>query len=59
MLQHRVYNGILASEKDTALVLQYLADLWGYEVVLAEIAAQSDTVLKKHSATPTRGLTPV
>jgi stage V sporulation protein R len=59
MLQHRVYNGILASEKDTALVLQHLADLWGYEVVLAEIAAQSDTVLKKHSATPTRGLAAV
>jgi len=56
MLQHRVYNGILTSEKDTALVLQHLADLWGYEVVLSEISAQSETVLKKHSAAPARGL---
>jgi stage V sporulation protein R len=56
MLQHRVYNGIVTSEKDTQLVLQYLADLWGYEVQLSEVAAQSDTVIKKLSAAPTRGL---
>ncbi len=56
ILQHRVYNGIVTSEKDTELVLQYLADLWGYEVQLSEVAAQSDTVIKKHSAGPTRGL---
>ena len=56
ILHHRVYSGILAEEKDTKLVLQHLADLWGYEVVLAEVAAQSETVLKQHSATPKRGL---
>ncbi len=56
ILQHRVYNGIVTSEKDTGLVLQYLADLWGYEVQLSEVAAQSDTVIKKHSAAPARGL---
>jgi stage V sporulation protein R len=56
ILQHRVYNGIVTADTDTELVLQYLADLWGYEVQLSEVATQSDTVIKKHSAAPTRGL---
>jgi stage V sporulation protein R len=52
MLQHRVYSGILVKENDTAQVLQYLANLWGYEVTLVEVSAQSDAILKKHSASP-------
>jgi stage V sporulation protein R len=52
MLQHRVYSGILVKESDTAQVLQYLADLWGYEVTLAEVSAQSDAILKRHNAAP-------
>ncbi len=52
MLQHRVYSGILVHEKDTAQVLQHLANLWGYEVTMAELSAQSDAVLKQHSARP-------
>ena len=55
MLRHRVYSGILLNEKDTAAVLQNLAELWGYEVSLTEVAAQSDTVLKQHSVAPARG----
>jgi len=54
MLQHRVYAGILTNEKDTKMVLQHLANLWGYEVTLTEVAAQSDTVLKQHRAAPVR-----
>jgi stage V sporulation protein R len=54
MLQHRVYSGILTREKDTAMVLQHLANLWGYEVKLTELSAQSDVVLKQHSAAPAR-----
>jgi stage V sporulation protein R len=52
ILQHRVYSGILTKEKDTAMALQHLANLWGYEVTLSEVNAQTDAVLKKHSATP-------
>jgi stage V sporulation protein R len=52
MLQHRVYSGILTKEKDTGMVLRHLADLWGYEVTLTEVAAQTDVVLKRHSAAP-------
>jgi stage V sporulation protein R len=53
MLQHRVYSGIVVQEKDTAQVLQHLANLWGYEVTMAEVSAHSDAILKKHSAIPT------
>jgi len=52
MLQHRVYSGILVNEKDTAQVLRHLANLWGYEVTMAEVSAQSEAVLKTHSAKP-------
>ena len=52
MLQHRVYSGILVHEKDTAQVLQHLANLWGYEVTMAEISALSDTIIKQHGAVP-------
>jgi stage V sporulation protein R len=54
MLQHRVYSGILAHEKDTAAVLRHLANLWGYEVVLTEVEASTDKVLKTHKAAPAR-----
>ncbi|HQT47382.1 MAG TPA: SpoVR family protein, partial [Acidocella sp.] len=50
ILQHRVYSGILLQEKDTAQVLQHLANLWGYEVTMAEVSAQSETVLKEYRA---------
>ncbi len=50
ILQHRVYSGILVHEKDTMKVLQHLANLWGYEVTLAEVQAQSDTVINQYSA---------
>lgn len=54
MLQHRVHAGRMLSEKDAGMVLGYLADLWGYDVTLAEVAAQSDAVLKRHTASPQR-----
>jgi stage V sporulation protein R len=56
MLQHRVYGGGLLSARDAGAVLQHLADLWGYDVMLAEVDAQSDAVLKQHSAHPTAGI---
>ena len=54
MLQHRVYSVILLQERDTAMVLRHLANLWGYEVTLAEVSAQSEAILKQHSAKPSR-----
>jgi len=37
-------------------VLQHLADLWGYEVMLSEVEAQTDHVLKQNTIAPQRGL---
>jgi stage V sporulation protein R len=56
MLHHRVYGGGVISAKDAAAVLQHLADLWGYDVVLSEVEAQTDSVLKQHTARPTSGI---
>ena len=33
-------------------MLQHLADLWGYDVLLKEIDPASDSVLKEHAASP-------
>jgi stage V sporulation protein R len=54
MLQHKVYDGILTREKDTAMVLRHLATLWRYEVTLTEVEAQTDKVLKQHKAGPVK-----
>ncbi len=52
MLQHRVYAGVLTREKDTQSVMRHLATLWGYEVTLAEVSAETNAVLKQLSAAP-------
>lgn len=52
MLQHKVHNGLLTNEKDTQLVLDQLAQLWGYEVTLAEVAHENDAVLRHLKASP-------
>ena len=38
------------------MVLQHLADLWGYDVLLKEIDPGTDAVLKEHAATPRAGI---
>ena len=51
LLRHAVVNGALLHEADAKLVLQHLADLWSYDVLLTEVDA-ADSVLKQHSASP-------
>ncbi|MBP2444958.1 SpoVR family protein [Rhizobium leguminosarum] len=51
LLQHIMMNGSYLQEADTRLVLQHLADLWGYDVLLQEID-DSSTVAREHSASP-------
>ena len=50
ILQHSVLNDVLLAEADTRQVLQHLADLWGYDVLLKEVDPGSGAVLKEHSA---------
>ena len=56
IVHHRVLNKILLEEKDTRLVLQHLADLWGYDVVMKEIDSTTDAVLKEHAISPRPGI---
>ncbi len=53
-LQHRTTAGHLLDEKDARASLRQLADLWGYEVKLLEIDAQTESVLATHLASPPR-----
>ena len=55
ILQHRAMNRILLEEKDARMVLQHIADLWGYDVVMKEIDPATDAVLKEHAASPKAG----
>jgi spore cortex formation protein SpoVR/YcgB (stage V sporulation) len=54
ILRHVVVNGGLLDEDDAKRVLQHLADLWSYDVLLREVDA-TETVLKEHVANP-RGI---
>jgi spore cortex formation protein SpoVR/YcgB (stage V sporulation) len=54
VLHHNVANRILLEAEDTGRVLQHLADLWSYDVLLKEIDNASGVVLKEHRAAPQR-----
>ena len=56
ILQHNAMNRITLEEKDARMVLQHLADLWGYDVVMKEIDPATDAVLKDHAAQPRPGI---
>jgi spore cortex formation protein SpoVR/YcgB (stage V sporulation) len=56
VLQHRALNRVLLEERDARLVLQHLADLWGYDVTLREIDPAGEQLLKEHSASPRPGI---
>ena len=47
ILHHRVANHILLAEDDANLVLRHIANLWGYEVRLIEVDAESDVTLRE------------
>ena len=51
VLHHAVAAGALLEPADAGRVLQHLADLWSYDVLLREVDA-AGTVLKEHTATP-------
>ena len=49
ILQHRVINRVLLDESDARAVLRHIANLWGYEVMLVEVDATTEAVLKEHT----------
>ncbi len=56
VLHHRALNRVLLEEKDARAVLQHLADLWGYDVVMKEVDPTGEQVLKEHAVTPRPGI---
>jgi stage V sporulation protein R len=56
IIHHRALNRVLLEEKDARLVLQHLADLWGYDVLMKEIDPSTEAVLKEHAASPKPGI---
>ena len=52
MVHHQVRDGIVLDEEDADMVLQHLADLWGYEVLLREVDADDGRILDEHVAEP-------
>jgi spore cortex formation protein SpoVR/YcgB (stage V sporulation) len=53
LVRHTVVNGSLLEETDARRVLQHLADLWSYDVLLREVDG-AGTVLKERLASPRR-----
>jgi len=50
VLQYQTLQGAALEETSAKTVLQHLADLWGYDVVLKEVSPNNDTVIAEHSA---------
>ena len=58
VLHHRALNRVLLEDRDTAQVLQHLADLWGYDVVLREVDPADDAVMREHHVAWRPGILP-
>jgi stage V sporulation protein R len=56
ILHHRALNRVLLEERDAKQVLQHLADLWGYDVLMKEVDPVTDAVLKEHATSPREGI---
>jgi stage V sporulation protein R len=50
VIHHNVLNHTLLEQEDAKHVLQHIADLWGYDVVLKEVDVVTGIVLREHSA---------
>jgi spore cortex formation protein SpoVR/YcgB (stage V sporulation) len=52
IVHHHVRDGLMLQPDDCRRVLQHLADLWGYDVVLKETDGAEGAVLKEHVVGP-------
>jgi stage V sporulation protein R len=52
IVHHSVRDGLMLQPDDCRRVLQHLADLWGYDVLLKEVDDAAGTVLKEHVVGP-------
>jgi spore cortex formation protein SpoVR/YcgB (stage V sporulation) len=56
ILHHRVLDRRLLEPEEARAVLQHLADLWGYGVLLREVDPAGGTVLREHHANARAGV---
>ena len=56
VLHHRVLDRQLLEPEEARSVLQHLADLWGYGVLMREVDAGSGAVLREHHASARPGI---
>ncbi len=56
ILHHRALNRVLLDEADLRPVIQHLADLWGYDVLMKEVDPNGGAVMKEHAASPRPGI---
>jgi spore cortex formation protein SpoVR/YcgB (stage V sporulation) len=56
VLHHRVLERQMLEPEEARQVLQHLADLWGYGVLLREVDATSGAVLREHHASARPGI---
>jgi spore cortex formation protein SpoVR/YcgB (stage V sporulation) len=52
ILEHHVVEGRTLAVGDARKVIQHIADLWGYEVVLREIDTAKGHIIADHHASP-------
>jgi spore cortex formation protein SpoVR/YcgB (stage V sporulation) len=48
ILHHRVLEGATIEADDARRVLQHIANIWGYPVLLVEIDAATETIIREH-----------
>ena len=53
-IEHKVLEGRLLSKADARKSLQHIADLWGYDVELRELDAQTGARISEYEARPKR-----
>lgn len=56
VLQHNAVDGVPLDPEEATRVLQHLADLWGYEVVLQEVDALSGAAIKDYRSKARPGI---
>ncbi|CCA91702.1 SpoVR family protein [Novosphingobium sp. PP1Y] len=56
MLEHNVRDRVLLQREEARQVLQHLADLWGYQVILTEVDAADRKTLNSYAIDPRPGI---
>lgn len=59
VIEHKTKNGVLLDQKEAELVLQHIANLWGYDVYMRETNPSDGSLLKSHTVQAQAGIIPL